>query len=734
MEMTIKTEKERNTSNKRMADDGKKFLRLEKEGPVGILIFDAPASKANTLGRAPMIEFHECLEQIKSDKNIGSLVIMSAKPSIFIAGADLTEIQKLDGPGARDALRLGQDVFNSLENLTCPTLAAIHGACLGGGMELALACDYRMASDSNETKLGLPEVNLGILPGWGGTQRMPRLTGLASGLDLILSGRSIASRQALKMGLVDEVVPVEWLRDKAVRWALALADSGKKRKASPKNPSTLEKVPGGRWLICDTARKQVLKKSKGNYPAPLRALDVIQKTYGGDLTRGLKMERETFAELIETDVAKNLIRLFFLTEKVKKDTGVSGVVGRSIQNCAVLGAGVMGGGIAQLLAGKNVRVRVKDLNWAAIGKALHHAYALFKKQVDRKRIKKNELQNAMERLSGTLDYRGFQSMDMVIEAVAEDIKIKSKVFRDTEEHIAATTVLATNTSSLPISQIAEALKKPERLVGMHFFNPVDKMPLIEVIAGKKSSPEAIATVFQFAKRLGKTPVVVKDSPGFVVNRILAPYLNEAVFLLQEGVEPVKMDSLLEKFGMPMGPCTLLDEIGLDVAAKVGHILVGAFGARMQGPVELEGASQKGWLGKKNQKGIYLYEKTGKAKGVNTELLSELRKKASPSKTGRSPQDQEILKRLIYIMVNEAARCIEEKLVQSESDLDVAMIFGTGFAPFRGGLLRYADTLGAESIVSDLELLARNQGTRFQPSPYLQQIAIQNQTFYSRTST
>lgn len=707
--------------------NAEKSIRLEKKDGIALLIFDQFQEKANKFSTPNMLRLFELLRQIEDDKSIQAVVAVSRKSSIFIAGADINEIQNLaSGKVPVEDLMKLQSVFTYLENLPVPTVAAIHGACMGGGTEFVLACDYRMASDAPETKIALPEVMLGVLPGWGGTQRMPRLIGLEKSLDLILTGKAVDGKKAKKIGLVDKVAPVEFLEEKAVAWAKELGKKGKKRHVSGPElkDRVLEVVPGGKWVMFDQARKQVLAKSKGNYPAPLKIIEVLKQTYGGSLEKGLKVEAEAFAELVRTPESQNLIRVFFLQEKTKRDKGVATETkGIEVKTAGVLGAGVMGGGIAQLFAAKNLRVRMKDLNWAAITKGYKAAQKIFKKQVERRKMKPSEFDNAMERIEGTTTYSGFKNLDLVVEAVVENLEVKKRLFQELDGILKPGAILASNTSSLSISEMASATKNPKRVVGMHFFNPVDKMPLVEVIRGKETSDEATATIVALCKKIGKTPIVVKDAPGFVVNRILGPYLNEAVYLLLEGVGIEEMDNLLEKFGMPMGPCALLDEVGLDVAQKVSHVLYGAFGERMKPPAALNLVSEGGRLGKKTGKGLYLYE-NGK-KTVDASLLSKIGVK---QKSG-DLTDEVIVKRLVYVMINEAGRILEENLVREVSDIDVGMIFGTGFAPFRGGLLRYADSVGIDQIVADLDIFARNYGERFKPSPYLQQLSLGAKKFY-----
>jgi 3-hydroxyacyl-CoA dehydrogenase/enoyl-CoA hydratase/3-hydroxybutyryl-CoA epimerase len=703
-----------------------KSLTLEKRGPVAVIHFDQFGEKANKLSTPNMLRLFELFLEIEKDKSIGALVIISRKPTIFIAGADISEIQGMtNGTGTVESLMKLQAVFTYLERLPIPSIAAIHGASMGGGTELSLACDYRIMSDAPETKMGLPEVLLGVLPGWGGTQRLPRLVGLETALDMILTGKTVDGKKAKKMGLADKVAPKELLETRAMEWANELVKTKKKADKGNHHASMLSRVPGGSWLIFDQARKQVMKKTKGNYPAPLKILETLKKTYGGNLESGLKTEARAFGELVQTKECQNLIHVYYLQEKVKKDKGTAGgVAGLEIKHAGVLGAGVMGGGIAQLFAAKNVRVRMKDISWEAIGKGFQAAQRIFKKSLERRKMRQFEFDNAMARIEGTTTYAGFKQLDLVVEAVVENLDVKRAVFQELETKVNEKTILATNTSSLSVSEIAAPTKNPSRVVGMHFFNPVDKMPLVEVIRGKDTSDEAVATIFQFSKKLGKTPIVVKDGPGFVVNRILAPYLNEAVYLLSEGVSPRKMDNVIEGFGMPMGPCTLLDEIGLDVGAKVSKILFTAFGERMKPPALMEKVSAGNRYGKKTGKGIYNYV-NGKDQENDPDLFPRIRVKENDSAV---PDDQ-IIKRCIYIMVNEAARCVEEKMVRDVGDLDIGMIFGTGFAPFRGGLLKYADSVGADAIVADLEIMHRNLGARFQPAAYLQQLAVSGKKFY-----
>jgi 3-hydroxyacyl-CoA dehydrogenase/enoyl-CoA hydratase/3-hydroxybutyryl-CoA epimerase len=499
----------------------------------------------------------------------------------------------------------------------------------------------------------------------------------------------------------------------------------------------MEKTPIGRRVIFSQAKKGVLSKTKGQYPAPIEAIDVIQasgtgygaKLRGKDRDRAMALEAKGFGKLAVTDVSRNLVRLFFMTEAVKKSKGLSG--GRAVElhpihSAGVLGAGTMGGGIAQLLADKDIPARMKDLNAPALALGIQAAASIFKKQVQKRKLNKRQYMQKLNLIAPVTDYAGFQSTDVVIEAIVENIEVKKKVFAELEGQVKDSCVIASNTSSLSISKMQTALTKPERFVGMHFFNPVHRMPLVEVIRGEKTSDEAVSTIFQFSKRLGKTPIVVKDAPGFLVNRLLIPFCTGAACLLEEGVAIEDIDRVLGKFGMPMGAIELIDEVGIDVGEKVSHILHDAFGERME-PSKLNSKLvAAGYLGKKNGKGFYQYDPKTKRKGeVNATVYEVL-----GVKPGKKVSDEEIIERCIYPMINEASRCLEEKIVESSQEVDLGMIMGTGFPPFRGGLLRYADVVGARTIVERLTEYQKRYGARYEPAPALLKRAEKNEKFYS----
>jgi 3-hydroxyacyl-CoA dehydrogenase/enoyl-CoA hydratase/3-hydroxybutyryl-CoA epimerase len=715
------------------------------------VVFDLPGEKVNKLSRRVMEEFDHLIPEVEAKVaagEIGALVLFSGKAGNFVAGADIDLIRSAKSAEEAESMsRLGQKLLDRWEDLKVPTVAAVHGTALGGGCEMTLACTATVASNDSATKIGLPEVMLGFVPGMGGCVRLPRKVGLATALEMILTGKQLNGERAAKAGLVEACLPKENFEENALRWVtsnLKSLQSGKRLAKEPKlggvggaAGTVLEKTPFGRAFMLKKAREGVVSKTKGQYPAPLEAIEVLTATSGGygprlrgsDRDQAMQREAKAFGRLAVTDVSRNLVGLFFLTESVKKSKGVGeqlGDVAATVDFAAVLGAGVMGGGIAQLLAEKDITVRMKDLTPQALAAGMTTAIRIFDKQVKRKRITPRQKLQKVNHIAPILDYSGFGGVDLVIEAVIEKMDIKKAVFQELETKISDDCVVASNTSSLSISEMQKAFKKPERFAGMHFFNPVAKMPLIEVIRGEKSDDRAVSTVYQFSKRIGKTPIVVKDSPGFLVNRLLMPYLNEATYMLSEGAPIDELDRAMEKFGMPMGPMELIDEVGVDVGEKVAHILNDAFGERMA-PAPGQGkVVAAGRLGKKNSKGLYVYEgKDGREKRLDPEIYKIIGIDPAPGIIG----EETVIERCVLPMINEAARCLEEGVVQSAAEVDLGMIMGTGFPPFRGGLLRYADTLGAQRLVDRLRVFEKQVGPRFAPAPALVKMAEQGRRFY-----
>ena len=693
-------------------------FRMERQGDLAILWFDLPGEKVNKFSSTVMQEFARIVDDLEKSRDIRKVIIASAKPSIFIAGADVSEFTKATSPElAREYARFGQQTFHRFSKLPQVTVAAINGAALGGGCELSISCDWRVMSDSPKASIGLPEVKLGIFPAWGGATKLPRLIGLPAALDIILNGKTVDGKRAKRMGLVDEVVEPGILLDVAKKFA----ERGK-RKIPGRTKFYIEGNPLTRKLVFSKARKAVLAQTHGHYPAPLKAIEVMDYGLANGVEKGLDKEIQEVGPLIMGDVAQNLVRLFFLMEDAKKDR-VSAKPAE-IHSVGVLGAGIMGGGIAQTVADKtDAAVRMRDINWQAISGGLKAASRIWRKKVERRRMTRGEMARKLARITGSTDWAGFERTDMVIEAVVEKLDIKQQVLAEYEALQKSGAIFATNTSTIPITDIAAKSKHPENVVGMHFFNPVDRMPLVEVIRGAKTSDQAMATVANFARKLGKTVVYTNDGPGFVVNRILGPYMNEAGFLLEEGNSIESLDKAMTGFGMPMGPMALLDEVGIDVAAKVAGILGAAFGARMTKSTVVEKLYNDGRYGKKNGKGLFRYE-DGKRKGPDTSVYP-LIGVSSP----READPNAVVERMVLAMVNEASLILEERIVASAGELDLAMIMGTGFPPFRGGLLRYADKLGLAHVVSRLEHLEKTVGKRFAPNAPLRRLAESGGTFY-----
>ncbi len=717
--------------------EGKAFSLELKENGLAFLTFDFKNSKVNILTSEVMQELNQWLDEIREDHRIKALVFLSGKEENFIAGADVAEIRQITDPKEGETkARTGQEIFQKLHELPFPVVAVIQGACVGGGLELALACHYRLAKDHPKTRLGLPEVKLGILPGFGGTQRLPRLIGIQKALDLILTGKLVDARTAYRMGLVDKLItgeyPYSYNKVAAEEFINEILDRTRRqairgrRGARGLQALFLEKTSVGRKLLFDQSRKRILKTTRGHYPAPLKALEAVEKGMTMSLQEGLALEARLLGELIVTDVSKNLISIYYLQEDLKKDPGVekTKIKPQEIKQVGVLGAGIMGGGIAQLLAYHEIPVRMKDINSEALATGVHRAEELFQSAVDKKRMHEKEMKRKMSLISTTLDYSGFAQLDLVIEAVVENLEIKKKVFAEVEAEVKEGTILASNTSSLSITEIASAVKKPERVIGLHFFNPVHKMPLVEIIRGNKTSDEVTVTTVAFAKKLGKIPIVVKDSPGFLVNRILGPYINEATLILEEGATIEDIDRAMLDFGMPMGPLHLLDEVGIDVGYKVARILHETFKDRLKPSRVIERLYENGRLGKKGGKGFYIYK--GKKKEVD-ETVYQMIEDLRTTKTHVSKE--EIQDRLVMIMIKEAVLCLDEKIVRRPRDVDAGMIFGTGFPPFRGGLLRYADHLGLSTVVERMNQLKEKYGERFEPPRLLIKKASKGETFY-----
>ncbi|MBX3464549.1 MAG: enoyl-CoA hydratase/isomerase family protein [Planctomycetes bacterium] len=696
-----------------LAADGIAELRLG--GPGGSIV---------TLTRERLESLDLALQEIAAAPRLRGLLVAGPGPGMFCAGADIRLIQDIVDPAAGEAAAVrGRTILQRLAQLPVPVVAAIEGPCLGGGFELALFCDLRLASEHPSTQIGLPEVKLGIVPGFGGTQNLPRLIGLPAALDLILNGKLLRGRQARKLGLVDRLVPAAKL--------LSTARAELERRIAEGRKAPARRLRGpARWLSRSPLRRLVVRKAeralgRGQarfYPAPRAALQCCVEAFTLPPDQGFAAEAKALGATIVTPVSKGLVHLFFLTERSKRLGKQDGT--RDLERALVVGGGVMGAGIAGLLADKGLRVRLCDLDLAALARAKARLQQDLSRRVQRRRLERHEAQAVQDRLAVSTDWGALRHTDLWLEAVVEDLGLKQRLLREAiARGLPPGAVLATNTSSLPVTAMAADVPQPERVVGLHFFNPPEKMPLVEVIRGRATSDATVATACRLAVRLGKFPVVTTDAPGFLVNRCLAPYLNEAARLLLEGNDPEAVDAAMLEFGMPMGPCRLLDEVGFDVAAKVSEVLQQAFPDRMV-PCELFAAMAAAKaLGRKTGGG--LYGGGGSGRGPGRAVLADLRRQRGTPP--RAASRVEIVQRLVYPLVDEAYRCLDDGVVADEADLDLGLVMGIGFPPFTGGITRYARALGLSAVVATLDELARGHGPRFQPADGLRRRALDGQT-------
>lgn len=695
-------------------------LKIDEQN-IAWLAIDVPNEKMNTLQAVFADEMKEIFAQLKDTSGVKGMIIHSLKPDNFVAGADVRMLEACTTASEAEALaKQGQELFQQLSDLPYPVVAAIHGPCLGGGLELALACDYRVCTDSDKTRLGLPEVQLGLLPGSGGTQRLPRLIGLLPSLDLILTGKQLRAKKAKKLGVVDACVPETILLDVAKQ----LIEKGKNK--GNKKQSTKEKLMSGsglgRKFVFEQAAKKTNEKTRGNYPATVAILEVIQHGLEKGFVQGQELEAKRFGELVMSSESKALRSIFFATTEMKKENGAEAEPA-AVNRVGVLGGGLMGAGISHVSVAKaKVPVRIKDVSNDGVLNALNYNYKLFEKQRKRRIISKAGLQSKMLQLSGGIDFTSFNHIDVVIEAVFEDLDLKQTMVADIEANAKPETIFATNTSSLPIHKIAEKAERPENIVGLHYFSPVEKMPLVEVIPHETTSEETISTVVALAKKQGKTPIVVKDKAGFYVNRILAPYMNEAAHILLANEPIEQLDGALLDFGFPVGPITLLDEVGVDIGAKIMPILVNELGERFKGPDVFDTLLNDGRKGRKSGKGFYTYK--GKKKEVDKSVYKLL------NLTPESQlSDNDIALRCVLPMLNEAVRCLDDGIIRSPRDGDIGAIFGIGFPPFLGGPFRYMDQFGLKELVEKMNEFASKYGDRYAPCDGLLTRAGEGRNFY-----
>lgn len=708
-----------------------KALTLEMVDGIAVLTFDLKNESINKFSPAVIDEFTAMIEQLDKDMSVKGAVLISGKPGTFIAGADIDQFLEFKtAKDAQTASAFGHTMMTRIEKGRVPVVAAIEGACLGGGLEFALACAYRVAADTPKTVLALPEVQLGLIPGAGGTQRLPKRVGLQVALDMILTGKNVRAKKALQSALVDELVHPSILRSVAIQRAKELAAGTIQRNEDDRvhgaKEILLDDNPIGRTVVFRQAREMTQKKSKGHYPALFAAIDAVQASYSGTPEQGFAEEARLFGEMAMTSVCKELMFLFYATTSLKKDAGIGAdVQPRRIDRIGVLGTGFMGAGIASITVPQGVPVRFKDTAPAQVAKGISAVRDVLKDKLTKRQVTRQQFDDQMSLVSGTTEYTGFARLPMVIEAVFEDLGVKHKVIAEAEAVLPPDAIFATNTSTIPIAKIAAGSKRPAQVIGMHFFSPVHKMPLLEVIVTPQTAPEVTATVVDFGRKIGKTVIIVNDAPGFYVNRILAPYVNEAGMLLDEGVAIDAVDKAMGQFGFPVGPINLIDEVGLDIAGKSGGIMAEAFGNRMTPSTALQKVLGAGRLGRKGKSGFYAYDEKGKRGDVDESVYQLYAGGTKRITVERS----DIQRRLSLAMVNEAARCLEEGIIKSARDGDIGAVFGIGFPPFRGGPFRHMDAVGIAEVVKQLEALNAKHPGRFAPARMLVEMARDGKRFY-----
>lgn len=694
------------------------------------LVIDHTGEAVNTIDQSTLGEIREAVEQLAVQPDLQGLIFSSAKES-FIAGADINEFMQFFEASEEEivtALLEMHKVFNAIEDLPCPTVAAINGLCLGGGFELCLAMDYRVIAE--QAKVGLPEVKLGIYPGWGGTVRLPRLIGVDNANEWICGGIEKRGGDAFKDGAADALVPADQVKDAALDLVRKCISGDfnyqlrRQEKQSPIKLSQMEQV-----MAFESAKGVISAKAGPHYPAPLAALKTIQKHANLPRDKALEVEAKGFVKVAKSDVCEALVGLYLKDHYVKKVAKKYAARGGEVEQAAVLGAGIMGGGIAYQSASRKVPILMKDINSPALEQGLNEASKLLNKRVSRGRMDSEQMAQVLNRITPTLNYSGFEQIDLVVEAVVEHPKVKKAVLAEAEQQLKEGAVLASNTSTISITELASALQRPENFCGMHFFNPVHQMPLVEVIRGEKSSDEAIARTVAYAQSMGKTPVVVNDCPGFLVNRILLPYFLSFNTLLEDGYDFTQIDRVMEKFGWPMGPAYLLDVVGIDTAFHAAGVMAAGFPDRMKMTKNsaLERMYKLERLGQKNAQGFYRYEldRKGKPKKVVDPGLPEILG-LSVDQAG-DVEDETIIQRLMVPLCIETVRCFEEGIVSSPAEADIALIYGIGFPPFRGGVFHYLDKLGLQrfcEIANKFEQL----GPLYQPTETMKKMAESNQTY------
>ncbi len=701
-------------------------VTLSYENEIAVVCINNPP--VNALNSEVVFGFERCVGELEGRKDVNAVVIYG-EGRCFVAGADIHMLQQLARmeDGASKLGILG-GILNRIENLTVPVVAAIHGACLGGGLELAMACHYRIATKSGE--VGQPEVKLGIIPGAGGTQRLPRLVGPAEAVKAIVIGENIPAERAAVMGLIDRIAMTDDIREEGIRYARELAafESGARR-TRERNDRIQD--PGQNQMVLGFARAQTAEKAKG-YLAPFKAIDVIETCLKGvPFEEGLKAEEEAFAETLASPQAKGLIHLFFATRESAKVPGITDAEADSlpVNKIGIVGAGLMGAGIAHAFNFAGCEVILKDVSDEMIERGLNAVRKAYGSRVRRGRMTEEEVEEKVGAIKTTTGWDGFEDVDLVVEAVLEDLDLKKNVFRELEAKCHERTILATNTSTLSEDEIASVVSNPERVVGLHFFSPVHRMRLLEIIRGEKTSDQALLTGLEVAKLTHKMPIVVRNAPGFLVNRILLTYCREAEFIAGEGATFQQVDGVVEEFGLPMGPFRMSDMAGLDVCYLAGSAMIADLGEKEMGPI-LGKAYELGRYGQKTGAGFYRYEEGSYDAIPDPEmenLVEDIRTESGIRKRD-DISDTEIEERLIYTLINESARVVQNGIALRPSDVSVGMVLGTGFPPYRGGPLLYADLIGPRKVVDSLNKYAEKYGDRFRPCELLVETASEGRLF------
>jgi len=704
------------------------LFRLEIEKGIATIWIDSQKDKMNIVSPSLIGDFENVFNEIENNDNIIGAVLISAKKD-FIAGADIKSFKGEKVGDFQPFSRKGHELLQKIEDSKKPIVSAIHGTCYGLGVELSLACKARVCSNDSKTKLALPEVKLGLLPGAGGTQRLPRLVGLQASLDIMLTGKNIFPFKAKKIGLVDEIIHHSKLHKAAKKLVYDIASNKFKRKKLKKSLiiKLLDGTSIGRSIVFSQAKKTVLKLTKGNYPAPLEIIECVKIGLQRGLKNGYEAEVIKFEELILSDVSFALRNLFFITSDKKKNP--YNVDLKNTQKIGVIGAGFMGEGITEVSINSGMDVILKDLDHKMLHQARKNIWKNLSRKIKRRQMSKVLAKTTAQRAIGQLDYKGFDSIDVVVEAIVENMAVKKKLIKELESICDNDFIFASNTSSLPLTEMSEDANKPENVVGMHYFSPVTKMPLLEIIKTSKTSKQAIATCYEIGKKQGKTCIVVNDSPGFYVNRILCPYLLEALILIEEGVKIEQIDRALKNMGMPVGPIALLDEVGIDVGV---HVMSGNMTdlIKDRDGIKLNYSMPKmleaGLSGRKSEKGFYHYiKKKGKLKKgkVNQSIYQYF---DAPS--AKKISDNEITERCILILLNEAVWALEEGIIENINDGDIGAVFGIGFLPWSGGPFSYMNQIGISTILDRMKQYQNIYGNKFEPRPMLVKMAEKDEKF------